>query len=165
MPRKKPDPKVNAAGQKVPRQSDRTKAVRLTGKQQKFCEKYVGEAKRNATEAARLAGYSDVSAGMIGCENLTKPKIIKEIQRMESILASMGGKDQLPDKLHAFWTGMWADPDNDDRTRLSAAKDQAKALGMQSGAPLVAIQNNSYLPEGCSAEQIAAAIVLDKTKK
>lgn len=41
----------------------------------------------NATEAARLAGYSERSAGSIGSENLTKPEIEAEIQKRISAVA------------------------------------------------------------------------------
>ena len=52
----------------------------LTRKQQDFCIYYVETG--NASEAARRAGYSKKSAQVIGKENLLKPLIIKEIQRL-----------------------------------------------------------------------------------
>lgn len=54
----------------------------LTGKQRAFVEEYL--ACWNATEAARSAGYSERTARAIGCENLTKPDIIAEIDRRVS---------------------------------------------------------------------------------
>lgn len=53
----------------------------LTEKQRKFVEAYMGRANGNATEAARLAGYSGNQRTLIsiGCENLTKPDIRKAI--------------------------------------------------------------------------------------
>lgn len=47
----------------------------LTDKQKLFIDAYVGVANCNATEAARLAGYSPETAYAIGAENLKKPQI------------------------------------------------------------------------------------------
>jgi hypothetical protein len=56
-------------------------AANLTGKQQAFINFYLGEARFNATEAARLAGYegNDQTLGQVGYENLRKPEIASEI--------------------------------------------------------------------------------------
>lgn len=51
---------------------------KLTGKQKKFAEAYLQT--WNASEAARLAGYSEESAGQIGWENLKKPQIAEYIR-------------------------------------------------------------------------------------
>ena len=51
------------------------KTVKLTAKQQRFCDEYLVDL--NATQAAIRAGYSKKTAQVIGAENLTKP-IIKE---------------------------------------------------------------------------------------
>jgi len=59
--------------------------VALTPKQQAFVTEYLRT--WNASEAARLAGYSEASARVIGHENLTKPDIAAEIQRRVSDLA------------------------------------------------------------------------------
>lgn len=55
----------------------------LTGKQQAFIDAYLGEARFNATEAARLAGYEGIenTLSSVGYENLRKPEIASEIQR------------------------------------------------------------------------------------
>lgn len=56
--------------------------IKLTDKQEMFCKEYVRES--NATKAAILAGYSKDTAGVIGCENLTKLNIsarIKELRK------------------------------------------------------------------------------------
>lgn len=49
----------------------------FTTKQRVFVEAYLGEAKFNATEAARIAGYqgNDQTLAVVGFENLRKPKI------------------------------------------------------------------------------------------
>ena len=51
--------------------------MKLTPKQKDFCEYYLQTG--NATEAARLAGYSDKTARVIGAENLSKPAISEYI--------------------------------------------------------------------------------------
>ena len=64
----------------------------LTDKQQLFVEHYL--ACWNATKAARLAGYSDATAGVIGSENLKKPNIQAYItERLAS--AAMGANEVL----------------------------------------------------------------------
>lgn len=50
----------------------------LTAKQELFVKEYLIDL--NATQAAIRAGYSEESAGVIGCENLTKPNIAEAIQ-------------------------------------------------------------------------------------
>jgi phage terminase small subunit len=53
--------------------------AKLTFKQRAFIEYYLTS--WNAAEAARLAGYSEKSARVIGPENLTKPAVRSEIDR------------------------------------------------------------------------------------
>lgn len=52
----------------------------LTAKQRAFCQEYLVDL--NATQAAIRAGYSEASATEIGFENLSKPHIHREVQRM-----------------------------------------------------------------------------------
>lgn len=52
----------------------------LTAKQRAFCREYLVDL--NATQAAIRAGYSENSAASIGQENLMKPEIQREVQRM-----------------------------------------------------------------------------------
>jgi len=56
-------------------------AARLTRKQIKFVEAFMGEAEGDATAAARLAGYNATGSVLrnIGCENLQKPNIAAAI--------------------------------------------------------------------------------------
>ena len=56
---------------------------KLTDKQLMFCKEYLIDL--NATQACIRAGYSEKTARSVGCENLTKPNIQKEIQRLKSI--------------------------------------------------------------------------------
>lgn len=61
--------------------------AKLTEKQQRFADEYIRLG--NATEAARLAGYSPRTARSIGEENLTKPDIKTYI---DGVLAEMASK-------------------------------------------------------------------------
>lgn len=60
-------------------------ADKLTAKQQRFVAEYLVDF--NATQAAIRAGYSKRSAQVIGAENLVKPMIIAEIQRLSRPIA------------------------------------------------------------------------------
>ena len=55
--------------------------MKLTPKQQAFCEEYIANG-GNATEAAISAGYSPKTAYSIGSENLTKPEIRERIEAL-----------------------------------------------------------------------------------
>lgn len=57
------------------------KEKKLTAKEKDFC-KYYRLCGKNASEAARLAGYREKSARHTGSENLTKPHIQEEIKRV-----------------------------------------------------------------------------------
>ncbi len=52
----------------------------LTDKQKLFCKEYLVDL--NATQAAIRAGYSADSAQVIGSENLSKPMVQNEVQRL-----------------------------------------------------------------------------------
>jgi len=53
---------------------------KLTDKQAMFCKEYMIDL--NATQAAIRAGYSEHTAAAIGAENLAKPYIHEELQRL-----------------------------------------------------------------------------------
>lgn len=67
----------------------------LTAKQQKFINEYMLDL--NATQAAIRAGYSEKTAYSIGNENLNKPEIKNEIDRLkkETALSTQITKEQL----------------------------------------------------------------------
>lgn len=56
--------------------------AKLTDKQKMFCKEYIVDL--NATQAAIRADYSVKTAQVIGSENLSKPLIQAEIQRLMS---------------------------------------------------------------------------------
>jgi phage terminase small subunit len=80
---------------------------RLTDKQRLFAAYYLGEARGNATKAARLAGYqgSDHVLHQIGYENLRKPEIHAVIhQRLDEIGMTQGEiLAELADIARADW--------------------------------------------------------------
>lgn len=60
-------------------------SVALNEKQARFAAEYIIDL--NATQAAIRAGYSEASAGAIGSENLQKPEIAAEIDRLKAARA------------------------------------------------------------------------------
>lgn len=69
----------------------------LTLKQRLFVEAYIGRARGNATEAARLAGYEgdDVTLASCGYANLRKPQIVSELTRRRQELVAQVGAESL----------------------------------------------------------------------
>jgi phage terminase small subunit len=62
----------------------------LTDKQLAFVAAYIGRARQNATEAARIAGYSPKTAYSIANENLNKPEIAEAIQKWRDSVKQQG---------------------------------------------------------------------------
>lgn len=54
---------------------------KLTHKQERFITEYLIDL--NATQAAIRSGYSEKTAAVVGCENLTKPNIQEAIQKAQ----------------------------------------------------------------------------------
>lgn len=63
----------------------------LTLKQKAFAEEYLKSG--NATEAAKLAGYSGKTARVIGQENLQKPAILEYIAELQTKIEKEKGRD------------------------------------------------------------------------
>lgn len=63
--------------------------AKLTAKQQMFCKEYLVDL--NATQAAIRAGYKPDNAAVTGCENLIKPNVSAEIQRLMAIRSEKTG--------------------------------------------------------------------------
>lgn len=73
-------------------------ALSLTPKQSRFVEAYLGPARGNATEAARIAGYkgNDATLSAVGAENLGKPLIAETVaERLATSLRTLGADDIL----------------------------------------------------------------------
>ena len=62
------------------------KEGKLTPKQEAFVDAYIETG--NATEAAKRAGYSEKTAGVVGAENLKKPKIKQAIEARQAEIHS-----------------------------------------------------------------------------
>jgi phage terminase small subunit len=81
----------------------------LTPKQQAFVAAYVGEAKGNATQAARLAGYegNDLTLRAVGAENLTKPAIIAalDVFRMATHTEAIMSAQEMAERLSRLSRG------------------------------------------------------------
>jgi hypothetical protein len=56
---------------------------KLKPQQERFCVEYVNDLKRNQTQAAIRAGYSERSAYSIASENMRKPEILQRIKELE----------------------------------------------------------------------------------
>ena len=67
--------------------------LNLTEKQKIFCREYIFD--WNATRAAIAAGYSEKTATLIGCENLTKPNIQTYIKSIQNNLEEVAGISRL----------------------------------------------------------------------
>lgn len=74
----------------------------LTPKQKLFCEFYVGCG--NASESARLAGYSEKTARVVGGENLLKPAIKKYIESLTQ--AGSNARIATAIERQEFWTSI-----------------------------------------------------------
>lgn len=83
--------------------------VKLTAKQQKFCEEYLIDL--NATQAAIRAGYSKKTARVIGMENLTKPAIQQYLQEKGKKLQEKFEITQ-EEVLRQYQRMAWSDPRN-----------------------------------------------------
>lgn len=70
------------------------KKTTLSEREAKFVDVYCGQAEGNATTAARLAGYSEKSAGRIGYRLSKKVHIRSEIERRQSMRAEESGITQ-----------------------------------------------------------------------
>lgn len=82
----------------------------LSIKQTKFVAAYLGEAKGNATEAARMAGYkgNDVTLGAVGYENINKPHVLQVIESARAFILEQGisVKQSRIDALNDRWERM-----------------------------------------------------------
>jgi len=88
----------------------------------------MGEAKGNATKAARMAGYggSDTTLASVGAENLKKPQILEAVkERIEAdpIVANR-------EECQRFWSGTMRDEKLELRDRIRASELLAKSHGV-----------------------------------
>ena len=111
--------------------TDRPTDRRLTQKQRLFVEAYVGEARGNATEAARLAGYKgrDTTLAQVGAENLRKPYIASAIEKRAEEMREASGA-LTPEEIHELWGDIARDTQQSTKDRLKASELAAKSQGM-----------------------------------
>ncbi len=99
--------------------------TKLTEKQRRFVEAYMGQAAGNATEAARLAGYkgNDPTLAAVGGQNLRKPSVQEAIQsRVVADPRIATRKDR-----QSLWTALMYDETEETRDRLKASELLAKS--------------------------------------
>lgn len=96
------------------------KQDKLTEKQRRFVEAYMGEAAGNATESARIAGYKGNGNTLksVAAENLAKPDIIAAIQervRKDPKIAKRKDRQR-------FWTLVMTSDEVEMKDRLKASE-------------------------------------------
>jgi phage terminase small subunit len=119
--------------------------ARLTEKQKRFVEAYVGPAKGNATEAARMAGYdqSEGSMRVQGFENLTKPNVQ---QAIEARIAEAIREGRIPSAERVLeLLGAQAEGDMGDFVTDDGRIDFAKAAA---SGKLKLVKKIKFLPKG-----------------
>jgi len=99
--------------------------AKLTEKQRKFVEAFMGPAKGNATEAARIAGYSgsDATLRNAGSRLLTNANIseaIKERQESDPLVADREERQR-------FWSEVMRNDQADMKDRLKASEILGKS--------------------------------------
>ena len=87
----------------------------------------MGQAAGNATEAARLAGYSgsESALGVTGHDNLKNPKIAKAIKQRQDSDPAIATREER----QRFWTEVMNNPQADMKDRLRASEILGKASG------------------------------------
>ena len=101
---------------------------KLTLKQHRFVVAYMGEAKGNATQAARIAGYSgsDNTLRTVGQENMTKPAIISAIEEYKNKEEGIATREDIL----RFWSDMLNDESVKETHRIRCAENLARCYAM-----------------------------------
>lgn len=91
---------------------------------------YTGEAKANAVEAARLAGYSEKYARKFGHKLLVRDDVQQYIRYINEV-GLPNSKDHIATiaEIQAFWTAVFEDKTNEIKDRLRASELLAKTKG------------------------------------
>ena len=112
----------------------------LSPQQKKFVQAYMG----NATEAAKIAGYSEKTARSKGQQLLTKVDIKKAIEQRET--KQINGLIATREERQKFWTKIMYDNEADMKDRLKSSELLGKSqadftdkteLSGKDGGPLV----------------------------
>ena len=98
----------------------------MTNKMKMFCLEYLKDF--NGADAARRAGYSKKTARTVASENLTKPDIKAEIEKLKKILVN--DKDKIILENIIFWQGIRNAKGSKDVDRLRASEHLGKYADM-----------------------------------
>lgn len=135
---------------------------KITEKQIAFVIAFVGEAKGNATKAAKVAGYSDASYGR---ELRTKTHVIEAIELYRRHLIDSGQYLVIdPIRVHQEWLDILEDIETTRHEKIQLLRDAARASGMFTEnvnihddrhpmRRLVLIERNKWDPETEAAEE------------
>jgi hypothetical protein len=107
--------------------------VKLTIKQKRFIEAYLGKANFNITKAAKLAGYSEKTSYSIGSELLKKPEIKEAVSTR--LQESAMGADEVLMRLGVHGRS------ESDKTSLAALNTLAKHHGLLDDQLNIKIEN------------------------
>ena len=105
--------------------------TKLTGKQELFCQEYIAH-NFNATMAARLAGYkgNELTIRNTASENLTKPHINSEIERLKAVRREKTGFTRELAEQKTLNIEAMALEKGDLATALNAVKENKRLFGL-----------------------------------
>ena len=129
-------------------------ADKLTPKQQQFVREYLIDF--NATQAAIRAGYSPKTAQVIGAENIKKPMVAAEIQRLGQKTAQKLEitRESIMQELAAIGFARASDfvrVETEPTTRLGVHPLTGEIISLPSYCQTVRITNTDELPEDKAA--------------
>lgn len=129
-------------------------ADKLTPKQQQFAREYLVDF--NATQAAIRAGYSPKTAQVIGAENIKKPMVAAEIQRLGQKTAQKLEitRESIMQELAAIGFARASDfvrVETEPTTRLGVHPLTGEIISLPSYCQTVRITNTDELPEDKAA--------------
>ena len=125
----------------------------ITERERRFVEHYMGDAAGNATQAARLAGYSKKTARKQGSRLLTKGHIRAAIDARAHADPRIATREDL----QRFWSAMYRNPAVEDRDRLRASELLGKSQAV--------FIDRHQLEAGASLETLLADIATRGTER
>lgn len=102
--------------------------IKLSPKQKLFCEEYAKT--KNATQSAINAGYSEKTAGIIGFENLKKPKIVEYLDELyaEALGNAPEGTIATLEEIMEFHTNVMRNKLEDAQANITERQKSANSL-------------------------------------
>jgi phage terminase small subunit len=102
-----------------------TKSVRLTSRQKRFCEIYASNG--NASESARLAGYSIKASQQAGSEVLSNPVVVEYLATLTATISN----EQIACSIarQKWWTSIMYDETQKMADRIKASEILGRAQG------------------------------------